>query len=205
MSALEETPYGHTRYRDRLVHTVHNDLSTCEIVCTFLRIEGFEVAFSTNVDEFKRAIERRPPDAVCVGDWVGATEGIEIVRRVKSMHRGIPAFLILDEVSIGRAVYAVKSGADDVFEKPIDGERLISSVKRGVRPRLGDPGNPARLAERLTRRECQILELIVSGGTNKEIGARLNISPRTVEVHRCHICDKLGARNTADLVRIVMT
>ncbi len=56
----------------------------------------------------------------------------------------------------------------------------------------------------LTPRERQVLEQVAAGSSNKEVGRRLRISPRTVEVHRAHIMDKLGARNAADLVRIVL-
>jgi DNA-binding NarL/FixJ family response regulator len=57
----------------------------------------------------------------------------------------------------------------------------------------------------LTQRERQVATLIADGASNKEAGRRLGISPRTVELHRAHIMEKLGARNAADLVRIVLT
>ena len=57
----------------------------------------------------------------------------------------------------------------------------------------------------LTRRELQVAELIADGASSKEAGRRLGISPRTVELHRAHIMEKLGARNAADLVRIVLS
>ncbi len=60
-------------------------------------------------------------------------------------------------------------------------------------------------AEHLTPREREVLELLTSGASNKEAGRMLGISPRTVEVHRARIKDKLGARNTADLVRLVLS
>jgi two-component system, LuxR family, response regulator FixJ len=67
-------------------------------------------------------------------------------------------------------------------------------------------GLPAQFPgrDRLTPRELEVLELIANGHSNKEAGRRLGISPRTVEVHRAHILDKTGARNTADLVNVVM-
>jgi two-component system, LuxR family, response regulator FixJ len=60
-------------------------------------------------------------------------------------------------------------------------------------------------AHLLTPREREVLALVTAGGSNKQIGRRLRISPRTVEVHRARIMDKLGARNTADLVRIALS
>lgn len=59
--------------------------------------------------------------------------------------------------------------------------------------------------ERLTPRESEVLDVIATGASNKEVGRRLGISPRTVEVHRARIMEKLGARNSADLVRIVLS
>jgi two-component system response regulator FixJ len=66
------------------------------------------------------------------------------------------------------------------------------------------PGN-AKQSSRLTPREREVLDLVAAGASNKEAGRRLGISPRTIEVHRARIMDKLGAKNAADLVRIVMS
>jgi two-component system, LuxR family, response regulator FixJ len=63
----------------------------------------------------------------------------------------------------------------------------------------------AGVATELTRREREVARLIADGASNKEAGRRLGISPRTVELHRAHIMEKLGARNAADLVRIVLS
>jgi len=71
-------------------------------------------------------------------------------------------------------------------------------------PRSGDRSAEAKAIDRLTPRERAVLEEITAGASNKEAGRRLGISPRTVEVHRAHIMDKLGARNAADLVRIAL-
>jgi DNA-binding CsgD family transcriptional regulator len=76
----------------------------------------------------------------------------------------------------------------------------------GKRPKLnGDLAAQFPGRDRLTPRELEVLELIANGNSNKEAGRLLGISPRTIEVHRAHIMDKTGARNTADLVNIVMT
>ena len=69
----------------------------------------------------------------------------------------------------------------------------------------GDVGGQGPRSKRLTPREQEVLRLIVGGSSNKAIGRNLGISPRTIEVHRARIMDKLGARNAVDLVRIVMS
>ena len=101
------------------------------------------------------------------------------------------------------AVNAIKGGALDFIEKPIEAAVVIARVREAI---LAWPRRPAngKGAEQLTRREREVLARVISGASNKEAGRTLGISPRTVEVHRARIMDKLGARNAADLVRIVM-
>jgi FixJ family two-component response regulator len=106
----------------------------------------------------------------------------------------------------------MKAGAADVLAKPVDTDRLV----RAVRDTLHEAnGRDATLGRRhavedrgfahLTPREREVLRLIAGGASNKEAGRELSISPRTVEVHRARVMEKLGARNAADLTRIVLT
>jgi DNA-binding CsgD family transcriptional regulator len=99
-----------------------------------------------------------------------------------------------------------------VFERPQQIEAMIACLRAAVRPAQtpARPTKPARLRafpgrERLTRREREVLVQVAIGASNKEAGRVLDISPRTVEVHRARIMEKLGARNAADLVRIIMS
>ena len=84
----------------------------------------------------------------------------------------------------------------EIGRAPQDGRR--SKLNGGLAAQF--PGR-----DRLTRRELEVLELIANGNSNKQAGRMLGISPRTIEVHRAHIMAKTGARNTADLVHLVMT
>jgi FixJ family two-component response regulator len=180
----------------------------CELVCTLFRIEGFEVAFTTNAAEFYEIAEKHPPDIVVVGDEIGPVDGVNFITALKSRLRGVPAILLLEKIEIERTVVAVKHGAWDVFAKPIDGERLIHTVKQAIDTHSGlvtSGGRPRPASHsRLSPREQQVLECVLDGATNKEAARELNISPRTVEVHRHRIMEKMGARNTADLVRIAL-
>ena len=109
------------------------------------------------------------------------------------------------------AVDAIRSGALDFFEKPFDADMLVRRVRTAIASReqgRSDAFRPAAHfpgASLLTAREREVLERIAEGSSNKEIGRMLGISPRTVEVHRARIMEKLGARNAADLVRIVLS
>ncbi|WEJ57895.1 LuxR C-terminal-related transcriptional regulator [Devosia sp. FJ2-5-3] len=106
----------------------------------------------------------------------------------------------------------MKLGATDVVSKPIDSEHLLTIIRDTLRRdvHLGAMQGGRRAVEvrgfaQLTPREREVLLLITNGQSNKEAGRELGISPRTIEVHRARVMEKLGARNTADLMRIVLT
>jgi FixJ family two-component response regulator len=109
------------------------------------------------------------------------------------------------------AVEAIKHGAHDFIEKPFDADTVLTRIREALEARAAkaDPRSDAILLapfpgeEQLTPREREVLERIALGASNKEAGRQLGISPRTIEVHRARIMEKLGAKNTADLVRIV--
>ncbi|HEV7277057.1 MAG TPA: helix-turn-helix transcriptional regulator [Devosiaceae bacterium] len=113
-----------------------------------------------------------------------------------------------DRPLVEAAVAAMKAGATDVLIKPLDPERLVLLVRDALRqPGLHPPERPSGPGARieLTRREREVLQLIARGHSNREAGEHLGISQRTIEVHRARVMEKFGARNAADLMRIVLT
>jgi FixJ family two-component response regulator len=110
-------------------------------------------------------------------------------------------------------VEAIRNGACDFIEKRLDADAIVAHVRDSVNswargrpsgniseiPSLSSPG-----FHRLTRRECEVLSQITAAASNKEAARNLGISPRTVEIHRGHIMHKLSAKNSVDLVRIVL-
>ena len=137
----------------------------------------------------------------------------EVLREIDAPRYPAPIFIVSGQGDIPMAVDAIKRGAVDFIEKPFDAETVVSRVRGAVRQLeergLADKRElPARLfrgRDRLTPRERQVLGEIAAGASNKEAGSHLHISPRTVEVHRARIMEKLAAKNAADLVRIVFT
>jgi len=104
-------------------------------------------------------------------------------------------------------VRAMKAGAVDLIEKPYDDELLLASVKRALAQAHGAREQAVAVEAAKTRiaslsaRERQVLELLVAGQPNKIIAFELDISPRTVEIHRAHVMEKMEARSLSDLVR----
>jgi FixJ family two-component response regulator len=112
-----------------------------------------------------------------------------------------------DDPDIELAVSAMKKGASDFVSKPCAAESVVGRIKTII-DHHNEPASRVDLSsfrggDRLTPRERDVLQKIALGASNKEAGRQLGISPRTVEVHRARIMEKMGARNTADLVRIV--
>ncbi|MBN9310508.1 MAG: response regulator transcription factor [Devosia sp.] len=200
-------------HRDRLVHILDSDAETCEALSVLFRLEGFQAAFAIDAASFLVAAERRPPDVALVNIHIGHEDGLAILRRLKTLRTGTPVFILEDQPEVDSAVLAIKAGAADVFPKPIDSERLVRAVRDALRQdiqvgavdRDGRRNVEVRGFDQLTPREREVLQLITNGQSNKEAGRELGISPRTIEVHRARVMEKLGARNTADLMRIVLT
>ena len=207
----------HTYYhsflnRDRLVHIVDGDVSTCEALSVLFRLEGFQTVFSVDTAGFYAGLERRRPDVVVLNMRIGSEDGVAVLRRIKALRTGMAVFMLSNEGQVDVAVKAMKAGAADVVTKPINTEHLVQSVLDSLRQdvHLGAAEGGRRPVEvrgfsQLTPREREVLQLITNGQSNKEAGRELGISPRTIEVHRARVMEKLGAKNTADLMRIVLT
>ena len=122
--------------------------------------------------------------------------------------------MVTGDGDVSSAVDAMKSGAFDYLVKPLDARSIVARVRSAVTAfakrdgsAAGKTGLPLDFPgqSRLTPREREVLTQIAKGASNKEAGRHLGISPRTVEVHRSRIMEKIGARNAADLVRIVLS
>jgi two-component system response regulator FixJ len=198
--------------RDRLVHIVDGDVPTCEALSVLFRLEGFQTVFSVDTAGFYAGLERRRPDVVVLNMRIGSEDGVAVLRRIKALRTGMAVFMLSNEGQVDVAVKAMKAGAADVITKPIDTEHFIRAVLEALRQdvHLGAIDGGRRPIEvrgfsHLTPREREVLQLITNGQSNKEAGRELGISPRTIEVHRARVMEKLGAKNTADLMRIVLT
>jgi two-component system, LuxR family, response regulator FixJ len=208
----EEIYYHSFLNRDRLVHIVDPDSGTCEALSVLFRLEGFQTAFSLEIDNFFSTVETRRPDVVVLGIPLGGGAGLAALKKIKALRSGIPVFVLMARDDVEAAVTTMKAGATDVITKPIDTERFVRAVRDALRRdvHLGAVQGGRRPIEirgfnQLTPREREVLQLITNGQSNKEAGRELGISPRTIEVHRARVMEKLGARNTADLMRIVLT
>jgi two-component system response regulator FixJ len=137
-----------------------------------------------------------------------------VLRELNAQLYPAPIFIISGDGELACAVEAVKSGAFDYLLKPFDARAIVARVDNAIAcfakrsaPINGTNGVVFEFTGRalLTPREREVLAQIAAGASNKEAGRHLGISPRTIEVHRARIMEKIGARNAADLVRIVLS
>lgn len=191
-----------------VIHIVDDDPSVRDALSLLFETEGFRVRSFANAEEFLGGVEEETPNCVLLDVHMPGRSGIDILKTLNGEKFPAPIFIISGQGDIPMAVEAIKFGTYDFIEKPFDVESIISRVREAVSRSTQSAGSSSFTfpgAETLTPRERQVLTEITAGSSNKEAGRNLKISPRTVEVHRARIMEKLGARNAADLVRIVLT
>jgi FixJ family two-component response regulator len=197
----------------REVFVVDDDVCVRDALAAVFRVEGYRVTRFAEGDSFLAAARMQTPACVLLDVQMPGRSGLDILRDIDAPRFGAPIFIISGRGDIPMAVDAMRKGAFDFIEKPFDPEAVIVRVRGaidGYARRNGCASADPRLlkiacGERLTPRERDVLAQIAGGASNKEAGRTLGISPRTIEVHRARVMEKLGARNTADLVRIVLT
>ncbi|MEE4010659.1 response regulator [Roseibium sp. FZY0029] len=190
------------------IYIVDDDPAVRDALSVLFNMEGYVVETFSDGDTFIQSASKAVPACVMLDVHMPGRSGIEILKALNAENYPAPIFIISGQGDIPMAVEAIRNGAFDFVEKPFSAETVLERVRESIaitRQRQGEVV-PASFqgADLLTRRELEVLKEITDGASNKEAGRTLGISPRTVEVHRARIMEKLGARNAADLVRIVL-
>lgn len=192
------------------IFIVDDDPSVRAALAVVLSGEGYQVTSFGEGEAFLSAARSRTPGCLLIDVNLPGCSGLDVLRKLDAQRYPAPILMISGHGDIPTAVDAIRQGALDFIEKPFDPATVASRV-RGVMDAWQQwRGGDAQLVrdfpgiERLTARERDVLERIAHGASNKEAGRELGISPRTVEVHRARIMEKLNAKNAADLMRIVL-
>ena len=203
---------GQQRTRDA-IFLVDDDSAVRDALSIIFTLEGFQVRGFADGATFLEIAREQVPDAVLLDVYLPGCSGLEVLRELNGRRYPAPIFMISGQGDIPLAVDAIRNGAADFLEKPFAAETVVRRVREAI-ARWGRHHSADRTDlririfpghDRLTRRERDVLIEITTGASNKEAGRTLGISPRTIEVHRARIMEKLGARNAADLVRIVLS
>jgi two-component system response regulator FixJ len=193
---------------------VDDDDTTRDTLSVVFSHEGYQVISFTEGSSFLAVARSRTPSCVLLDVNMPGRSGINILKELNAHHYNAPIFIISAQNDIPLAVEAIKNGAFDFIEKPFAPDDVIARVHAAIAGwrSLATNGNGGEVHsprfpghDQLTPREREVLAQIASGASNKEAGRQLSISPRTIEVHRARIMEKLKAKNAADLVRIVLS
>jgi FixJ family two-component response regulator len=196
------------------IFVVDDDPAIRETLSLVLSAAGYQVICFVDGAALLAVARSRTPCCMLIDVHIPGRSGLDILKELHGEDYPAPIFMISGQGDIAMAVSAIKNGALDFIEKPFRGSEIVGRLDEaiGAYARRRADNSAANFAplhfpgrEPLTRREREVLEQFVSGASNKEAGRQLGISPRTIEDHRANIMKKLGARNAADLVRIVMT
>jgi len=192
---------------DQDVYIADADLAFRSAVASSLETQGYHVTLFSDGQSLLAATRHHVPGCIVLDSEVSGTTGNDLLGEIG--HRiAAPIVMMSDHANIEMAVSAMKKGAKDFMSKPCFADAVVGRVQLALAEKRGLNGAIPNVVavpggDRLTPREREVLQRISAGASNKEAGRQLGISPRTVEVHRARIMEKIGARNTADLVRIV--
>ena len=193
---------------------VDDDAMMREALSVVFTLAGYRVSVFADAETFLTTARTRTPARVLLDLHLPDKSGIAVLKELNAHCFPAPIFIVTGDGDVSSAVEAVKNGAFDYLVKPLDARVIVARVGDAVATSAGRNGianersNPAidfPGRTLLTPREREVFAQIAGGASNKEVGRRLGISPRTVEVHRARIMEKIGARNAADLVRIVLS
>ena len=196
------------------IFVVDDDPAVRETLSVVLSAGGYRVICFADGAALLEVARSRTPSCILLDVNIPGKSGLDILKELHGEDYPAPIFIISGQGDIAMAVSAIKSGALDFIEKPFRGSEIVARLNEAIvaYARRQAERSVSKIAslqfpgrEPLTRREREVLEQFASGASNKEAGRQLGISPRTIEDHRASIMKKLGARNAADLIRIVLT
>jgi len=188
------------------VYVVDDDASVRDSLALMLSLSGYKSALFADAESFLAAWQPHWAGCVLADLRLPGKSGAELQAALRAKGSRLPFVIITAHGDVATARAAFQAEAIDFLEKPFDHAQVRAAIENAFSRenlRLRRSVEAARL-ETLTAREREVLEHAAQGLHAKEIAARLGISPRTVEVHKTRIMEKLGVRNVAELVRFAL-
>lgn len=192
------------------VFLVDDDDAVRDSLHALLTASGFKVEPFSSALAFLAAYTPERKGCLIVDIRMPDMDGLTLQEELRSRQWHIPVIVITGHGDVPLAVRAMKAGALDFLEKPFDDAVLLDSVKRGLDAAARNEGTDSLAREAaeklsaLTQREREVLEHLVAGHSNKIIAHELGISPRTVEIHRAHLSEKMRARSLSEVIRLAI-
>ncbi len=196
--------------RTPVVYIVDDDQNTLRYFEALLKGAGLTCRLITSAQEVLRTYDPAQPGCLLLDVQLPGMPGTALQERLNQMGATIPVVFVSGTADIAVAVQAMKDGAFGFLEKPVSNEALLAQVRAAL---AADADNRAASQERaemlqrfgtLTRRERDVLSLLVAGSSNKLMATDLHLSQRTVELYRARIMEKTGSRSLAQLIRMAI-
>lgn len=184
------------------VFFIDDEPAVCAAVARVLRGVGIEVDCFDDPATCLAKMRSQECDLLITDLKMPEMDGIELLEEVKRLTPWIPVLVISAYGDIPAAVRAIKAGAADFIEKPLNKSEFVGKVKSMLEER---PYPDTQLGKPLTQMETEVLRLVIDGKSNKEIAKLFHRSTRTVEGHRSHLMHKLGADGLLDLLTRVVS
>lgn len=194
---------------DAVVHLIDDDEAVRHAVSFLLATSGFAVRVYESAIAFLDALPSAQVGCIVTDVRMPRMDGLALQKELKRRGVALPVIVITGHGDVPLAVEAMKEGAADFIEKPFNDEALVSAIRSALDRNIRDTRRDEEIAaikvklDSLSPRETQVLEGLIAGLPNKTIAYDLNISPRTVEVHRANLMTRMAAHSVADLVRMV--
>lgn len=191
-----------------VVYLVEDDAAVRDSLSLLLSLKGFSCQVFASAETFLETC--RPDQRGCVLSDLrmpGMT-GMELLRELMGRRVRLPVVLLTAHGDVATTRLAMKSGAFDFLEKPVDDEVLVDVLQNAIAFEAQQYASESEQeatrgkVERLTAREKEVMRLVAEGLQNRDIARRLGISPRTVEVYKSRMMEKLDCRSLADVLRL---
>jgi FixJ family two-component response regulator len=206
--AVEAAPKSSSAQATPVVFVVDDDLSVRESLEAMIRFAGLRVETFGCAEEFLGRTRTMVPNCLVLDVSLPDLSGLDLQSLIASERTDMPIIFITGYGDVPMTVRAMKAGAAEFLTKPFDDQVLLDAIRHAIersRAALSEQAGMQSIRDRyasLSRREREVMALVVSGLLNKQVGAELGISEITVKVHRRHVMRKMDARSLPELVNI---
>jgi two-component system, LuxR family, response regulator FixJ len=193
------------------VYVVDDDDRMRRALDTLLSTVGYKTAVFSRPSEFLATFRPDSPGCLVLDIRMPDMSGLELQQHLNRIGSMLPVIFITGHGDVPMAVQAMKEGAFEFIQKPFRDQDLLDRINHALKQDAEIRNTVARRAEvlhrleSLTPRERQVMDLVVDGAANKVIAIDLELSERTVEIHRAKVMEKMGARSVAHLVKLQLT
>jgi FixJ family two-component response regulator len=196
--------------RKSTVFIVDDDQAVRSAVLWMVRTARIDAEAFASAEDFLAEYDPARPGCIVLDVRMPGISGLELQDKLAQWNVATPIIVISGHAQVPMAIHAMRRGAFDFLEKPLDADRLLNRIKEAIaadaalRSHAADAAAVRGRLSRLSEREREVLDLIVVGRLNKQIARQFHLSERTVEKYRASLIKKMEAGSTAELIHLVL-